>query len=211
MNRRGILDAMADAKPRILQDSKDIVWSLIPLLLIALAIAGIAGSCSFGFGKDAAEQKIPDFDSAAAFRADAATLPFPIREPVLPDDWKSNSGSTQPVGDSMASNVGWIVPSGAYLQLTQSGAGEESLVAKLAGDGALGDGVKQIGGSQWVVYRNGENHKKAWIADLGEVRIGVMSRGSDSDMHTLAEAVLKAAPLDVPQVQVVQPGDVQPR
>ncbi|MFT3715775.1 MAG: DUF4245 domain-containing protein [Gordonia sp. (in: high G+C Gram-positive bacteria)] len=188
---------MADAKPRILQDSKDMVWSLIPLLVIALIIAGIAGSCSFGFGHKATEEKIPDFDVKTALVADADTMPFPIRLPAVPADWKANSGSTKEIGAAVASNVGWITGGGAYVQLTQTGASEDELAPSLGGDGTLGDGTKDIDGRRWVAYQNGESHKRVWITDLGDVRLAVVSRGNDQDMTTLAKAAQSAQPLPV--------------
>lgn len=186
---------MAEKKPRILQDSRDLVWSLIPLLLICVVIAGVAGSCTWGFGDQAAEQKVPDFNSAAAFKADAQTMPFPIREPAVPVAWKSNSGSTTTVGGSLTSNVGWITERGAYVQLTQSGATEEQLIRKLGGDTVTGTGTRDLGGHQWITYENPDEHKKVWITDLGDVRIAVVSRGSDDELATLATAVLAAQPL----------------
>ncbi|WP_347956694.1 DUF4245 domain-containing protein [Gordonia aichiensis] len=186
---------MAD-KPRILHDGKDLIWSLIPLMLIALIVAGVSGSCSWGFGSSATDQRVPSFDVSAGLRADAETMPFPIREPAVPADWKSNSGSTQEIGNTVSSNVGWITPGGIYVQLTQSAATEEQLVRKLLGDTASGEGVRDIAGHQWVAYA-GEENRKAWITDMGDVRLAVMSRGRDADMQTLAAAVTQAQPLPV--------------
>ena len=183
---------MAD-KPRILHDSKDLIWSLIPLLLIALVVAGISGSCSFGFGDSATDRTIPSFDASAGLQSDADTMPFPIREPVLPKDWKSNSGTTQDVGDSLSSNVGWITPGGVYVQLTQTAATEDSLVYKLLSDKATGEGVADIDGQKWVKYA-GEEEKRVWIADLGDVRIAVLSR-DEASIAVMAKAVGQAQPL----------------
>ncbi|MCF8611636.1 DUF4245 domain-containing protein [Gordonia sp. HY285] len=184
---------MAD-KPRILQDGKDLIWSLIALGVIILVVAGVAGSCSWGFGSDATEQNVPHFDVSEGLRADANTMGFPIRDPKVPNDWQANSGSTQEIAETISSNVGWITDGGAYVQLTQTDATEESLMRKLLGDDTSGNGTRDIGGQMWVTYENLE-HQKAWIVDLGNVRIGVKSRGKDDSMQTLAEAVLAAKPL----------------
>ncbi|GAC58885.1 hypothetical protein GOHSU_57_00020 [Gordonia hirsuta DSM 44140 = NBRC 16056] len=190
-----ILGAMAEKKPRILQDSRDMVWSLIPLLLICVVIAGIAGSCSWGFGNEAAKQAIPSFDSRNAFRADARTLPFPIREPALPGDWQSNSGFTSVVGGSQTSNVGWITPSGTYVQLTQTTAPEAELVPEIGGAGVAGTGTVDAGGQTWVTYANEDEGRQVWITDLGDVRIGLLGRGQNPPLDVLATATLKAQPL----------------
>lgn len=185
---------MAEKKPRILNDSRDMVWSLIPLLLICLVIAGVAGSCNWGFGSKAAEQPIPSFNSEAAFRADARTMPFPIREPALPEGWQSNSGTTRNIEGKLASNVGWIPPSSSYVQLTQSNAEEAALVRGILGDGVTGTGTREVGNRVWVAYENREG-RKAWVTDLGDVRIAVLSPGGEDNMRVLAEATLKAEPL----------------
>lgn len=186
---------MADKKPRILQDSRDLVWSLVPLLLICVVIAAVAGSCTWSFGSKAAEQRIPDFNSAAAFRADAQTMPFPIREPQVPATWKSNSGSTSTAGSSLVSNVGWITGSGAYVQLSQSAATEDQLVRVVGGDEVLGTGTRDVAGRTWVTYENPVKRKKLWITDLGDVRIAVVSAGNDEELTTLATATQSATPL----------------
>ncbi|NLG46124.1 DUF4245 domain-containing protein [Gordonia sp. (in: high G+C Gram-positive bacteria)] len=184
---------MAD-KPRILHDGKDLIWSLIPLMVIALVVAGVSGSCSWGFGDSATHQNVPTFDVKAGLQADADTMPFPIRQPEVPADWKANSGSTAQIGNSLASNVGWITPDGVYVQLTQTAATEDELVFKLLAESATGAGVRDIDGHPWVQY-TGEGERRAWITDLGDVRIGVVSRGRDATMDILAKAVVAAQPL----------------
>ncbi|WP_186349773.1 DUF4245 domain-containing protein [Gordonia spumicola] len=181
-------------KPRILQDGRDMMWSLIPLAVLILIVAGVAGSCSWGFGKDATAQNVPHFDVSGGLHADAATLKFPIRDPKVPADWQPNSGSTQNVEASLSSNVGWITGDGAYVQLTQTDGAEEALMNQLLGDDTSATGTRQIGGRTWVTYEN-PDHKKAWIADFGDVRIAVKTSGKDSTMQTLAEAVSAAAPI----------------
>src|ERR1700736_2917515 len=79
------------AKPRLLQDGRDMFWSLIPLVIGCIVLAGLVGMCSFqpvGTNKGV----IPAYDAAAALRADAQTLGFPIRLPRLPAGWHPNSG-----------------------------------------------------------------------------------------------------------------------
>ncbi|UQE76084.1 DUF4245 domain-containing protein [Gordonia sp. PP30] len=180
-----------------MQDSRDMVWSLIPLLAICAVFAAIAGLSQCSFSGDAAKQNIPHFDSAAGFKADARTMPFPIREPAVPAAWIANSGSTTDVGSSLASNVGWITAQkdGNFVQLTQSGATEEQLARSLGGDSVTGTGDKTIAGHHWIAYLDTEKNNKVWITDLGDVRIAVLSSGAEDDMTVLAKAVLAASPL----------------
>lgn len=177
------------------------IWSLIPLLLLCVFVVFASQNCSVGLQGDASDDRTPPFEVAAALRADAASMPFPIREPAVPSGWKPNSGTTQPVGGSTSSNVGWITDAGAYIQLTQTAATEESLIVFLSNRGTdseqskfLGSGTRDIDGKTWVAYQSGDE-TKAWITDLGTVRIAVMSKGPDADMATLARAVQSAQPL----------------
>lgn len=182
------------AKPRILHSSKDMIWSLIPLLVICAIVAIASGNCSVGLTGQASDDRTPSFDVATALQADARDLPFPIRRPATPAGWKPNSGSTQPVGNTRVSTVGWISDVGAYVQLSQTDAAEEDLVVKLGGGEALGKGTRQVGGREWVAYET-PDEKKFWITDLGDVRIAVLSRGPDEDMTEIATAVLAQQPL----------------
>lgn len=123
-------------------------------------------------------------------------MPFPIRRPPTPEDWKPNSGSTgEMAGGATSSNVGWVTGTGAYLQLTQTNASEDDLVDKLGGDDvSSGTGTKHIGGHTWVTYSTHDDNK-FWITDLSDVRIAVMSRGPDSEMEQMAQSVLAQQPL----------------
>ncbi|GAC70491.1 DUF4245 domain-containing protein [Gordonia soli] len=181
-------------KPRILHSNKDMIWSLIPLLAVCALVVVASGNCSVGLTGGASDDRTPAFDVTTALRADARALPFPVRLPPTPEKWKPNSGSTQPVGGSFVSNAGWVTASGAYLQLSQSGGKEEDLVSSIAGDSRVfGAGTREVGGRQWVTYTG--DGKKIWITDLGDVRIGLLSRGPDSEMEQLGSSVLAQQPL----------------
>lgn len=181
-------------KPRILNDGRDMFWSLVPLLGLCLLIAAISGSCAFGLTGGASDDRTPDFDVDTALRVDAQYMDFPVRQPATPEGWKPNSGSTQMIDGLRSSNVGWLATSGAYVQLTQTAAAEEGVVRHLGGSDAIGTGQREIGGAQWVTYES-EDKRKFWITDLGDVRIAVLSRGPDSDIETIAESTVTTDPL----------------
>ena len=114
-------------------------WSLAPLVLGCILLAGMVGMCSFA-PRGTNQGQIPTYDVATALRADAATLGFPIRLPQLPAGWQPNSGgrggiengrtdpSTGQRLNAATSIVGYISPTGMYLSLTQSNADEDKLV-----------------------------------------------------------------------------------
>ena len=71
------------AKARLLQDGRDMFWSMAPLVLACVVFAGLLGMCSFaptGPGPGPA----PDYDAPASLQADADALKIPIRVPRCP-------------------------------------------------------------------------------------------------------------------------------
>lgn len=196
---------MAD-KPRILNSSRDMIMSLLVLLVLVAFVAITSRNCSIGLTGDASDDMIPPFDVQTALRADAASMPFPIRQPGLPPTWKPNSGTNGQIGDKRVSTVGWITPTGFYLGLSQTNATESALLPTLnpnrETDGELsGTGSREIDGRKWVTYVTGDRLapsdgvRKVWIADLGDVRIGLSGKATEADFTTLARSVMTARPL----------------
>ncbi|NLU62296.1 DUF4245 domain-containing protein [Rhodococcus sp. HNM0563] len=188
---------MAPKKPRILNDTRDMAWSLIPLVVAMLFIAGVASQCSFNPGGPTAGP-VPTFDLDAGLKYDAKELGFPIRHPEVPEGWQSNSGSRSIIsgnagGDS--STVGFVTAGGRYVRFTQSDAGEDELVRFVAGESRRVTGAQQIGTRDWTVY-GGEGVEALWVSDFGDVRILVGGSGTDEEFTELATAVGVAEPLE---------------
>jgi len=183
-------------KPRHLHTSRDMILSIIPLVLVVLALAGLARACSFSPGGPTASAP-PSVDVSAALSADARTVSFPLRLPVLPAGWVSNSGNRHTVRGAqggVAIDTGWITPAGRYLKLAQTNASENVLVADEAGGRRRASGTTAAGGRDWVVYAE-QDAEPVWVADLGEVRLLVTGSGRNEDFRTLAAAVAQGSPL----------------
>ena len=69
--------------PRLLQDGRDMFWSIAPLVLACIVLAGMVGMCTFAPG-GTNRGPLPSYDAASALRADAQTFAFPVRLPRLP-------------------------------------------------------------------------------------------------------------------------------
>ena len=164
------------AKPRLLQDGRDMFWSIAPLVMACIVLAGVLGMCSFapnGPGKGPA----PSYDAPAALQADANALKIPIRLPRLPEGWQSNSGSRKGIDGgrtdpssgqqvrAVSSTVGYLTPSGMYLSLTQSNADEDKLVASINAD-LYPTGTQDVDGVKWVVYEGGDERRQAGRAGV---------------------------------------------
>lgn len=197
------------AKPRVLQDGRDMFWSLIPLVAVCVLLAGLVGMCSFG-GRGPSEGPPPNYDAARALSADAAAVDFGVRLPKLPDGWQANSGArtgiedgrTEPGGKdkqrAIATRVGYIAPSKMYMSVTQSDADETALVQSIQKD-VYPSGAEDVDGVTWVVYQGGEGTEPVWTTRLdspkGPTQVAITGAGSSEDFRTLAVGTQTAPPL----------------
>jgi len=188
-------------------------WSLAPLVLACVILAGLVGTCSFQ-PKGPAAGRVPGYDAALALQADANALSFPIRLPKVPDGWQANSGDragieagrtdpqTRQKGRAVTSRVGYIPPSGMYVSLTQSNADETALVGSIY-RGMHPTGVQDVDGVKWVVYEGGEGTEPVWTTRLAgpggspasTVQLAITGSGPGEDLHTLASATQGQQPL----------------
>lgn len=182
-------------KPRILLNYKDLLFSLLPLVLIVVVFAGVASQCSFA-AQGPTQGQIPTFDAEAALESDARTLSFPIRDPEVPESWTPNSGSRDTIvgaGGGQVSTIGYITDAGTYMRMTQSDATEQALSRFVLGS-RYASGVEQVAGQKWVVYAE-PTEETAWIADFGDARVLITGAGNAAAFTTFAEAITTARPL----------------
>ncbi len=178
-----------------MNDYRDLIWSLVPLVLICVVLAAVASQCTFStHGPTPGE--VPNFDVRSALHDDARMLSFPIRDPAVPADWKSNSGSrdtiTGPSGGTV-STVGYITGNGTYLQLSQSNATESALADHVVSTRSP-SGTRMVGAQKWTVYHVSDS-EPAWIADFGTSRVLIKGAAGEGAYSALANAVGAAQPL----------------
>jgi hypothetical protein len=198
------------AKNRLHQDGRDMFWSLAPLVLACIVLAGLVGTCSLQTGGPK-PGKPPSYDAATALKADAETLGFPIRLPKLPQGWQPNSGArngldagrTDPVTSqpvrAKVSTVGYLTPTGMYVSLTQSDADEDKLVRWLE-PSMYPSGTQDVAGVKWIVYEGGDREEPLWTTRLGGgsgggAQIAITGAGGTDEFRTLAIATQSASPL----------------
>ena len=188
-------------------------WSIGPLVLACVVLAGLLGMCSFapaGPGKGPA----PSYDAPAALQADADALKIPIRLPRLPEGWQSNSGSRKGIdagradpttgqpARAVSSTVGYLTPSGMYVSLTQSNADEAKLVGSINTD-LVPTGAQDVDGVKWVVYEGGDKDGKpaepVWTTRLsgpgGPAQIAITGAAGTDEYRILAAATQTQSPL----------------
>jgi hypothetical protein len=195
-------------KARLLQDGRDMFWSMAPLVVACIALAGLLGMCSFA-PTGPKSGRVPTYDAVGALKSDAETLGFPIRMPRLPDGWQPNSGSrdgldggrTDPKSGQPAraliSTVGYLTPAGMFLSLTQSNADEDKLVGNIHPD-MYPTGTQDVAGTKWIVYE-GAGDEPVWTTRLtgsgGSTQLAITGAGSADEFRTLAMATQTEPPL----------------
>ncbi|ORB58980.1 hypothetical protein BST43_09210 [Mycobacteroides saopaulense] len=194
---RVAVPAPRPAKPRLFQDGRDMFWSMAPLVVACIVLAGILGMCSFT-PSGPTVGKPPAYDAHAALQADARQFPFPVREPSLPQGWQANSGGRDSVDGGPLSKVGYLNPAGAYMAVVQSAAPEEKLVPKLNG-ALVPSGPEDVDGVTWVKYEGGEDAEPAWVTRLATpapgTTVAITGAGNTEAFRTIARAVQTAKPL----------------
>ncbi|MGH4021513.1 MAG: DUF4245 domain-containing protein [Pseudonocardiaceae bacterium] len=183
-------------RPRGSRSARDMVLSMLPLVAVALALAGFAGMCSVSPGGPTTDPRtVPSVDAAAELDRAAGAVAFPLREPVLPRGWRPTSASVDRVGPVQAVRVGWLTPSHDYLRLSQSAAVESELVAFETRQQVAATGAVQAAGRTWVRYPSVRD-ELAWVTDLGDVRLLITGNAAESEFRTLARAVLPGRVLE---------------
>jgi len=196
------------AKPRVLQDGRDMFWSLVPLAVLCILFAGFFGLSSLR-PAGPSDGPAPTYDAASALKADAAAVGYGVRLPKLPDGWQANSGTRMGIesgrstsdGDkqrAIASRVGYIAPSKMYVSLTQSNADEAALVGSIQKD-VFPTGTENVDGVTWVIYQGGEGTEPVWTTRLysakGPTQLAISGSGSPDDFRALAIATQTQLPL----------------
>jgi hypothetical protein len=165
------------------------VGAVALLVVIVLVFAGVTRSCSFApAGPSVDPGAGPTVDAPAQLRVLAGAVPFPVRVPALPPDWRANSAGTEQVGGARAVRVGYLTPSGRFLRLVQSNADEPALLATEAQGTPIASGPVVVSGTTWVSYADDDNREPIRVATLDGVRLLITGSGSDDDFRTLAAA-----------------------
>lgn len=196
------------AKPRLLQDGRDMFWSIAPLVAACIILAGMVGMCAFSPG-GINRGTVPSYNAASALRADAQALGFPVRLPRLPEGWQPNSGGRGGIPDgrtdpstgqrlrAVSSTVGYISPAGMYLSLTQSNADENKLVGSIH-PSMYPSGTVDVDGTRWIVYE-GNGSESVWTTRLkspaGPAQVAITGAGDVDQFRTLAVATQTQPPL----------------
>ena len=105
---------MAD-KPRILNNGKDMLMSLLVLLIPVVFVVITSRNCSIGLTGGAADDKIPPFEVSSALRGRCFDDAVPDPPAGAARRMEAQPGTSGQIGGKQVSTVGWITPGGYYL------------------------------------------------------------------------------------------------
>lgn len=179
---------------------RDMIGAVVVLLVIVGVLVTVTRGCSFDpGGPNVSPDSAPSVDASAKLRDAAGSAPFTLRQPRVPADWRANSSSTSAVGAgadaSVVIRVGWVTPSGRYLQLSQSGGRGEDVLATETGESGRSTGTVEVAGTSWDTY-DSRRDELAWLTTVDGVVMLVTGSGTEEEFRVLAEAARTATPLN---------------
>lgn len=183
---------------------RDMLFAIGVLVVVVVVFGGLTRGCSFSPGGPTVDPGAgPVVDAPAQLRALAPRVPFALRIPAVPPDWRSNSTGQDLVDPTdgtsgRAVRVGYVTPEGRYLRLLQSNASEEALLAVEAGATVVpAQGVVDVAGVRFVVY-GAPDEEPIWIGQLPSgVRVLITGSGTEAEFRTLVGAVVAGEELPV--------------
>lgn len=178
------------SKPRLFYNGKDIALCLIPLVIFCLLIAALSGNLGVRYGFGRKQDQYPPYEAAIAASAAAHELPFRIKFPHVPGDWKPNSGSKANVGSHIVFNLGWLTAHHKYLQLSQSSASTEQLTKYLQDNLTLEIAHPIETGWKWFVLENG---RKIGITSWHGTTFGLYGNAPDEEFKIMITALEHSA------------------
>lgn len=170
------------------------VWSMIALAALIAVFGVIGGLITFNPGGKPQQGQVPQFDAESAYRSDARSMPYPVRAPQVPADWQANSGRTESLAGEPVTVVGYVTPSGGFVELLQTSASVEDLRTVGTGPRPTAQPIP-VGGNEWTIFRGDDDVREVWAIDLGDVRLGVSGLASQADFETMAQAAATAPPI----------------
>ena len=141
--------------PRSALSVRDMVGAVAVLVAVVLLFAGMTRSCSFAPGGPSVDPRAgPSVDAPAQLRVLAGSMPFPLRVPAVPADWRATTVDTARVGagDARAVRTGYLTPHGHYLRLVQSDADEARAARTEAQGMPVATGPVVVAATTWVTY-----------------------------------------------------------
>ncbi|WP_075725563.1 DUF4245 domain-containing protein [Corynebacterium aquilae] len=186
---------MSESKPRLFQDSRDILMSLLVIVVVMGIAVSFTGLCSFN--KDDKEfSPVQKVDAAQILSLEARSLPFPVRFPETPEGWTTINARRTMINSTPAVVVGYLTDTKGYVQVMQTDQPEDA-VAKDFGDTPRDkDGQMNIDGVDFSHYPPAEkNDDDLWIGHIDGATLAVSGVADTAALMEMAGRYTAATPL----------------
>ncbi len=189
-------------KPRILQSRRDLVYTMVPLIALCLLALIASGNFKLGFGADPRDESVDPINPKGVYEVTASTLGFAVRMPAgpgvtdgVPEGWKATATRDEDVAGGKIFSVNYVTPEKNSLQLSQSGAPVDAVVAAVYGRKSAPAGTVPVDGRTWDVYGPNDENRSAWVLQVDGAVLVVFGSGTVPRFTELASAVQSQQPL----------------
>lgn len=192
-----ILRHVAEEKPRIFQNGKDIFYSLGAIVIVMIVAVAFTGMCSFG--RDTAENvPVNRVDAATFLNLESRAMNFPVRYPAEIEEqgWVPNSARRMALGTESAVAVGWVKGKDGYMQLVQTDLSPADAAQGFDTSPREEAETFDVDGVPVTLYTSDDNDvRDLRIADLGDVRLVVSGAAESSDFAELIRVTSQTEPI----------------
>ncbi|APT92844.1 hypothetical protein CPHO_08045 [Corynebacterium phocae] len=186
----------AEEKPKIFEDTRDIVLSLgVVVVMMGLAV-GATGLCSVN-PEETEYARINEVDASTFLDLESRGTKTVIRDPEMPAGWTPNSARRTSVAGEIASAVGWVTADDGFVQSVQTSVPLEDALKNYDGHYRPEERTVTVEGKQVRVLSTDEkNVRDLWGVDLGDARLLLSGSSKDADFETAVRAFIAATPLN---------------
>lgn len=160
---------------------RDLMFSLavllVPIGLVLLFFQFVGG-----------DREVTVVDPGPAI-AEARAAGLSVAAPQgLADGWKPTSAVTRIKDGTVTLRIGYVSPSGGFVQLVESNADAAELLRDELGGGGRPGRVAELGGRSWQTYP-GRESERALVLTEPERTVIVLGRAPESELRELAAAL----------------------
>lgn len=170
----------------------------VAVIIVAMLVAvGFTGMCSFSPGEPE-NGPVQQVDAKSFLDLEARAVTFPVRYPVMPEGWTTNSARRSMIADAPAPVIGWVTPDQGYIQLTQTGAPLDDALADVDSSPRSYSRSVDVHGREAKIYSSDDRDvRDVWAVDNGDARFLVTGAGTDEEHRAVIEAAATTPPISV--------------
>ncbi len=157
---------------------------VLSMLVLLVPIALIVGLFQFLGG----DREVNVVDPAPAV-AEARQAGLAVAPPHgLPSGWRPTSAVTRAAHGTVTLRIGYVSPSGGFVQLIESNADAEPLLRDELDGGTRPSGTERIGGRSWQAYP-GREKERALVLLEPQRTIVVLGQAPHNELAALARSL----------------------